>query len=417
MSNYLAIATVTAALRQLLLPAVQTAVAGADVTLARPHAAASGATTTEAPNVNLYLYQVSPNAALRNLDLPTRAADGRLMQRPETGFDLHYLLTFYGSQRDLEPERLLGNVVKTLHARPLLERSLIEQLVTDMASAYPGLDKSDLHRAVDLVKFRPLLLSLEELSKLWSVFLQTPYTLSAAYVGSAVLIESESAPATALPVRSRQIHVDTFRQPFIERVTAGDDPQALLHADSLLRLAGRQLQGEVTRLRLGGRQFTPTSASDSRIELDLSSVPAGQLRAGAQGVQIQLYRAGDAGPPRSAGESNVASVVLHPRLGAVTLGSVTPQDGLRDVEIGFDVLPAIAAGQRLVLMLSGATPGATAGYAFSLDSPVADTSHVDSTIRGVTPGEYLVRLQVDGAPSPLGTDGAGAYSAPKVTIT
>jgi hypothetical protein len=414
-SNYLAIATVTAALRQLLLPAVQTAVAGADVTLARPHAAASG-NTAEAANVNLYLYQVSPNAALRNLDLPTRAADGRLTQRPQTGFDLHYLLTFYGSQRNLEPERLLGNVVKTLHARPLLERSLIEQLVADPASAYPGLDKADLHRAVDLVKFRPLLLSLEELSKLWSVFLQTPYTLSAAYVGSAVLIESETAPAAALPVRSRQIHVDTLRQPFIERVSAGDDPLALVHADSVLRVAGRQLAGEITRLRLGGTQLTPTSASDTRIELDLAGVPAGQLRAGVQGVQVQHYRASGSGPARIAAESNVASVVLHPRLGALTLGIVTPQGGLRDVEIGFDVAPAIAAGQRVVLVLSGISPAPAAGYAFSLASPAADTAHVDSTIRGVAPGEYFVRIEVDGAPSPLGTDGGGAYNAPKVTI-
>jgi uncharacterized protein DUF4255 len=416
MSNHLAIATVTAALRELLLPAVQTAVAGADVTLARPHAAATGATAAEAANVNLYLYQVSPNAALRNLDLPTRAPDGRLMQRPQTGFDLHYLLTFYGSQRDLEPERLLGNVVKTLHARPLLERSLIEQLVTHTPSPYPGLARSDLHRAVDLVKFRPLLLSLEELSKLWSVFLQTPYTLSAAYVGSAVLIESESAPASALPVRSRQIHVDTFRQPFIERVSAGDDPLALLHADSLLRIAGRQLKGELTRLRLGSRQFTPTSASDARVELDLATVPAGQLRAGVQGVQVQHYRAFDGGPPRITGESNVASIVLHPRLDAVTLDEVTPQDGLRDLDIGLGITPAVAAGQKLVLMLSGAIPAA-ASYAFSLDSPAADTGHIDSTIRGVAPGEYLVRIQVDGAPSQLGTDAGGAYNAPKVTIT
>lgn len=414
MSNYLAIATVTAALRQLLLPAVQTAVAGADVTLARPHAGGLESTNSESPNVNLYLYQVSSNAAFRNVDLPTRGSEGRLVQRPGTGFDLHYLLTFYGSQMKLEPERLLGNVIQTLHAQPLLDRSLIGRLVTDPGSGYPDLDKSDLHRAVEIVKFRPLTLSLEELSKLWSVFLQTPYTLSAAYIGSVVLIESDSAPATALPVRSRQIYADTFHQPLLERVLADDDPLALLHADSLLCVIGAQLRGEITRLRIGGREFSPTAITDRRIELDLGSVPAADLRAGVLGLQVLHYR-DQLGTPRIAGESNIAPLVLHPGVSAVTLGTITPHDSLRDVEIEFDVAPPVVAGQRIGLLLNGT--GATASYAFTLVSPTADTAHIESTMRGIAPGEYFVRIQVDGALSALDTDAGGHYSAPKVIIT
>ena len=32
--------------------------------------------------MNVYLYQVTPNAAFRNVDLPTRRADGTLVKQP-----------------------------------------------------------------------------------------------------------------------------------------------------------------------------------------------------------------------------------------------------------------------------------------------------------------------------------------------
>jgi hypothetical protein len=91
MSNFLAIATVTAALRQTLNAVAGIDVPGAEVTTMRP----DEPTNTDA-RVNIYLYQVTPNAAWRNADLPTRRNDGGLVQRPQVALDLHYLLTFYG---------------------------------------------------------------------------------------------------------------------------------------------------------------------------------------------------------------------------------------------------------------------------------------------------------------------------------
>ncbi len=67
MSNYLAVATVTAALRGILRPAVISDVSGADVTIGRPQAF----TSTPAPAVNIFLYRSQPHPAMRNEDLPT----------------------------------------------------------------------------------------------------------------------------------------------------------------------------------------------------------------------------------------------------------------------------------------------------------------------------------------------------------
>src|SRR5215212_5514896 len=129
MSNYLAIATVTATLSRTLTAAVGTDVSAAGVTTLRPD---------DAPGtgVNVYLYQVGPNGAWRNADLPTRRDEGRLVQRPKVALDLHYLLSFYGDEAQFEPQRLLGSVVRTLHARPVLTREMIRNTVSDPDNAF-----------------------------------------------------------------------------------------------------------------------------------------------------------------------------------------------------------------------------------------------------------------------------------------
>ncbi|NIV38805.1 MAG: DUF4255 domain-containing protein, partial [Anaerolineae bacterium] len=57
--------------------AVQEDVSGSEATMVRPDGSEKGLPKT---GVNIYLYQVTPNAAWRNADLPTRSGDGRLVQ-------------------------------------------------------------------------------------------------------------------------------------------------------------------------------------------------------------------------------------------------------------------------------------------------------------------------------------------------
>src|SRR6187402_1931229 len=105
MSNSLAIATVSAALAAVITKSVQDLVSGSDVFIGRPQ-------ITPPPNaqrwVQVCLYQVLPNAALRNTDLPSRTASGELRQKPQVALDLHYLLAFYGDETEFEPQRMLG---------------------------------------------------------------------------------------------------------------------------------------------------------------------------------------------------------------------------------------------------------------------------------------------------------------------
>jgi hypothetical protein len=428
MSNFLAIATVTAALSQFLQAAVGPDVPGATVTTLRPDSGGGMPPT----GANLFLYQVTPNAAWNNMDLPTRRSGGDLIQRPQAALDLHYLLTFYGAEAQLEPQRVLGSVVRAMHARPVLTREIIRQTIAKPAFAF--LTSSNLADAVELVKFTPLPLSLEELSKLWSVYFQTPYSLSMAYQGTVVLIESEESTRSSLPVQARNIYVVPFRQALIETVNSADGEDQFIISISMLIITGKRLRGEVTQVRVGGVEVTPAveDVSDTRISLPL---PAG-LRAGVQGVQVIQPRLMGTPPAQHRGvESNLAAFVLHPTINRkpdnspdITVGTPTISgDGTRSADVVVKLSPLVEKTQRANLLLNELNPPSNRGArAFSFDAAPhnrptdpAQTDTLTFPIRGVAQGDYLVRLQVDGADSPLeqATDESNPlYIGPKVTI-
>ena len=152
MSNFLAIAAVTATLKQILQAEVGADVPGANVTTLRPDRLENGA---QDPGLNIYLYLVAPNAAWRNADLPSRNPDGGLMQRPQAALDLHYLITAYGDEGHLYPQRLLGSAVRVLHSRPVLTREAIRRMVEHPPEG-AGLAASDLAEQTELVKLTPV---------------------------------------------------------------------------------------------------------------------------------------------------------------------------------------------------------------------------------------------------------------------
>ncbi|MFD7285540.1 DUF4255 domain-containing protein [Streptomyces sp. NPDC059863] len=204
MSNALAIATVTQALALLiesnLGPEMDIAV---KVETRKPPAEPP----TE-PTVNVFLYQVTPNASMRHTDLPTRASDGTLVKRPAAALDLHYLISAYGEEAELVGQRLIGCVIRTLHEFPVLPRELIE-----LAAERPYLAGSDLAASAQKVRFTPTVMDIDETSKLWGMLHQTPYTLSVAYQASLILIEGREKPVPAKPVERRTVRVLPFGAP------------------------------------------------------------------------------------------------------------------------------------------------------------------------------------------------------------
>ncbi len=428
MSNFLAIATTTVTLLNMLQSALiqDTPSLNTRVTTMRPDDLRD---VTE-PRVNIYLYQVTPNAAWRNADLPTRRADGSMIQRPQVALDLHYLLSFYGNETYLEPQRLLGVVARTLHAQPVLTHEMIINSIDALRKTDHGFDflqSSNLADEVELVRFSPLHLSLEELSKIWSVFFQVQYALSVAYQGTVILIEGNEMLQRPLPVRERNVYASPFNQPSIDQVTVQQDPtqpplpdQPIL-ANSILWLTGHRLRGDRTLVRVAGSDpLVPESVSDKRIVLDLSKVAG--LQAGVQGVQVihQLVIGSPPVPHPGGVESNVAPFVLSPAIQKkadgdydITLANVQGADNApRSADITLKVTPAIGKRQRVVLLLNeiSPVPGQAldhTAHAYSFDAPPLTeetTESITFSIKGIRAGTYLVRIQVDGAESPLDID-------------
>jgi hypothetical protein len=400
MSNFLAIATVTAALQDVLQPAVSQAVGLAKVGFSRPDAS-----NQQTPLVNIYLYQVTPNAAYRNADLPTRRNDGSLVQKPQVAIDLHYLFTFHGNDDQLEPQRLLGAVATALNAQPLLSK----QNIVNATSHFSFLSKSNLADQIERIKFTPTSLSLEEFSKLWSVFFQIEYSLSAAFQASVVLMESDDTPREALPVLARNLYVSTFRSPNIDRVIAQAGPDAPIAAGSTLLIQGQQLRGgDATLVMLEGLERIPTAVTDNLITLPL---PA-NIHAGVQGLQVvQKKNMGTPATAHRGFESNVAPFVLRPTIGVTS--AVASVSGGTDVVL--NLTPNIGIGQRAVLMLDSLPGDPVRSFMSQPVVSAVDSSQVIINIHGVPAGKYLVRVQIDGAESLLTTT-ANVFSGPTVTM-
>jgi len=403
-SNFLAVATVTATLQQVLQSAIGADVPGAKATMVRPDAPGHGVPEV---GVNIFLYQITPNAALRNADLPTRTSDGRPSQRPAAALDLYYLMSFYGKESQLEPQRVLGSVVRQLHSRPLLTRQMIRDTVTNPAYSY--LAASNLADAVEPVRITPMGLSLEELSKLWSVFFQVQYALSAAYRASFVLVEEELTPQAALPVRERQVFAVPFDVPFIDRV----DPQ-ILPAGATLTILGGNLRGDVTRLKFGPTLATPAPADITARQIAIA-LPAG-LQAGVRTVQvIHDFDFGTPTEPHRGFESNVAPFILQP---AIT--TPLPVTVARGATLTLALNPPVGREQQVDLLAGeNAIPLPTRP---PTDPPTA--SSFGFAIPAAFPtGTSLLRVRVDGAESALIVDTNpvsptfNQFIGPTITIT
>jgi hypothetical protein len=206
MSNNLAIATVTRALQGIVQQAVGSVVPGAGVLTRRPTRISD--TEQQNASVNLFLFQATANDAWRNEDLPTRSADGTLRRRPRLAVDLFFMLSFHGDDAALVPQRMLGAVLAELHREPRLTAPAIRNAIATAGGDRGPLADSDLADQVESITLTLQRPTLEELSKIWSVLFQVPYSLSAFYVASAVFLEPDVQPVPVAPVGEAGVVLD-----------------------------------------------------------------------------------------------------------------------------------------------------------------------------------------------------------------
>jgi len=420
MSNYLAVATVTATLQRTLQAAVQTDMEGARITTVRPSDIGN---STPETGVNLFLYQVITNPALNNMDSTPLRSRG-LPTKRQAALDLYYMFSFYGNETELEPQRLLGSVMRVLNDKRVITQDMIRAACRD--STLPFLQDSNLADQVQQLGIVPIDLSLDDLSKTWSVFLQTPYFLSVAYKVLVVMVDGDEAPARGLPVRSRTGNgvAPFFNQPQIGQIVAQGGAAEPVLVDSTLAIVGKQLKGDWgTRIRVFGIEVVPPDVTPDRVLLPLSSMPAAVLRAGVQSLQI-IHPAPLSSTSYGRGkESNAAPFVLRPYLVTVEFAARSSQDddlGAGQLHVQANLI--IGAKQRVVVALNEWSADRPVSYLFDAPSRSTDSTTLSIPIKDVKLGDYLVRLMVDGAESQLQIDDNPDsptyqwYVAPRITI-
>ncbi len=420
MSSPLAIAAVTAVLRDLLNNGlIDHNITGSlgsnvDITAVPPDTIAVDPATARS-QLNLFMHQVTPNAGWRNEGLPSRDGRGTRLSNPPLALDLHYLLTAYGAA-ELHSEILLGYAMHLLHETPVLDRQAIRTALSGgtvpgsiLPPAYQALAAADLADQVEQIRITPMTMSTEEMSKLWSA-LQAHYRPTAAYHVSVVLIEAQRAKRSALPVltrgkvdpasgRERGVVAGASLIPPYPMLTAIELPNNQLAArlGDTITLRGHNLEGtnvvarfEHPRLDDPIDRIVGANANGETLTVTLPNGAAAQIAwpPGAWDVTLMLQRPGET----EVRSTNVQPLMLAPRL------DITASIAVRNAVSGAVTLtlaftPQVRPGQKVSL---------NAGGHEALPSNfTAQTGSLIFVFPDLAVGQQWLRLRVDGAESLL----------------
>lgn len=371
MSNALAFAAVTACVQQLLSQSLEAAktsgiVSGQGKVTAQP----PDRIVTDNPNdvrLNLFLYEVSPNAGWANEGLPSRGADGQRTSNPRLALDLTYLLSAHGAE-DLEAEIVLGHAMQALHETPGLSRASIRKLLDPAPLDAVGVlrrafraEAVKLAEQIEWIKITPRYLKSDDMSKIWSS-LQTHYRPSVAYQATVVLIERRQAVETVPPVLKRGADdrgpsvLSDLLPPFPTLLGLRlPGQQTAVRADGQIELFGHHLEGvnltvqfrnsrrdlrfvaQGPALTIGRPDWTSSELppddvlrfADTRIRVDLSqTAPVTDWAAGGYSVEVQLVSESQA----AARTTNSLPLAIAPSF--QTSGPNAPQVVITDNVVG-----------------------------------------------------------------------------------
>jgi hypothetical protein len=409
MTRPLAIAAVTRTLAALLEAALHVEDNSFIVSTLPPDKANSE--VTDPNRLNLFLFQVSTNAAWLNTDLPTKVRAGELA-RPPLALNLSYMLTAYGDPGPEEKNhRILGIAMKFLNDHPLL-------MPDDIRAAFPD---TGLEEQIERLKITPRVFSLEEMVRMWGTFM-TQYRISVAYELSVVLIDSAPLGPAALPVLRRgdpdqgvfaeaglPPQLSFARPPEMMRRGGQTIYQPAIRLGERLTLEGDRLPREggllqVRSLNWGERwaaiDGVSSGARSNTVEValpdpppepspPLSDPPPPKL-VWAPGVYTAALLVQRPGVPDVL--SNAVPFALAPNVQVIPANAPPG-----DVEFTLRCAPPPRPGQQLLALLPGQQPLEPS----SITPPASPDQPAVVTFRaaGLPIGQYVVRLRIDGVDS------------------
>lgn len=398
MSTYKAIAAVSTSLQALLKDRMEDTV---DVTLAPPGVVLS---TFTKKRINLYLYRIAENAALKNQEIPGQGHPSTY-GHPPLSLNLHYLLTAYpenetSADAETFAQLILGDAMRVLHDFAYFQPGLL-----DKGGTKKLLDPA-LQEEFERIKITLEPLSLDELSKIWTSLPQTGFRRSVSYEVSVVQIESRLLRRPVLPVEKRRIQISLARRPEITAVyrkpASGEpvgDPRTKVLQTIVIKGSG--FLASKTLVRIG--KLTPAVISplnDGEIEIAVPDIPT--LQPGPQDVQVLVEHEAEGvegglgkgqqivPPPLITQESNRGFFLLVPEVTSVNPVTGPPATTLtvKGKRLYRSDLDSYLLIGDVAIPVKGPQPNAPDEITVSLDS-LANTAKI----------EYVVRILVNGAQS------------------
>jgi hypothetical protein len=290
MSTYKAMAAVSKTLKDLLLDRMEdiSPAIPVTVTLAPPDVTLSGIPAGR--RVNLYLFQVTENASLKNQEILGQgnpAAYGR----PPLSLDLHYLMTAYAESESKEDsdrtaQEVLGNAMRVLHDYAIIPPDLHQKDDPTKPTILDPVLISEYER----IKITLQPVSIEEISKIWTAMPQANFRRSVIYQVSVVQIESRLPRRLPRPVKTRRVSLTLSRRPEITTVyrtpAPGERPgDPRVKALQEITIEGLRFTAAQTWVRLGSLAPVPVApVSSEEIRVTVPDDPL--LQAGPQAVEV-----------------------------------------------------------------------------------------------------------------------------------
>lgn len=342
--------------------------------------------------VNLFLYRTDVNAAWRNLSPPTQGRPGE-PSAPPLALNLEYLISAYGEDdREEVAHFFLGQAMLALHDLALLPRQKL----------FDVLKKARVHDQFERITVTPRALSIEEISKLWSVF-QTQYRASAAYLVTVVLIDSKVAARAPLPVlkrgpQDRGVTAVASSPPALDAARPATGFAAVRLGEDLL-VSGDRLDvgsmGAKVRHRLmpaaQSLPVTPVNGRQLKVTIPAAgSAPgiAGAWPAGLYSLSLEVTR-----PGLSPWMTNDVPFLLAP---AVVVAPTTLQPPAPSFEVTIEATPQVRANQTIMVIFDDLQ---VAPKSVAPSANADDPSIVKADLPGTVVGAHRVRLRVDGIDS------------------
>ncbi len=391
MSSPSAVAAVTLTMQAVLNNGVTSDpdLSDATVTILPPDKARGN---NNANQLNLFLYQILPNAAWRNMNIPGQIRSGET-GIPPLALTLHYLLTAFGRDNDTNlpfGHHLLGKAMSVLYDHPLLGP---DEIRAATAAVLPG---NDLDKQVERVRITLQPMTLEEISRLWTG-LVTQYRLSVGYEVSVTLIDSTQPRRTPLPVLTRgpgdsgiQSQADLLPPlPTLDWI-AFPNSQTCARLGDIVTLTGVNLDGTNIGVVFDHPLWnTPVEippqpgSTPTKVQVRIPASPS-VWPAGFYSLTLMVQRPGET-YRRS---TNQLSFALAPKITVAPSSAAGPS-----VTYTVTATPEVWPQQFASLLLGD--------QELVAPSRTAQTGTLTFNAQNLLPGDYFVRLRVDGVDSIL----------------